>query len=114
MKNLTARSLTEEIDRELLSTLKKSMPGKYYTYLICAAITRWLSIAWVLFFVFYIFINVYLQNKGIDIPQNTMINIANILIAGFAIFIVARIIAGGLYGELTSFLKDIWNNIKAS
>lgn len=81
------------------------MPGKFYTYLICAAITRWLTVAWVVFFVAYLGATLYLQRNGIEMPEQTMKEIVNIALIGFVVFIVARIVSGGLYTELTTHIK---------
>lgn len=110
MRLLTARSLTEEIDKQLKKKLLSAMPGKYLTYLVCATLTRWLSVAWFVFFTCYLGLNTYLQNRGMDIPEDVMHSVAKIVLIGFGIHIVTKIISGGLYDELTRYLKAIWAN----
>lgn len=86
------------------------MPGKYYTYLICASLTRWLTMAWVVFFVGYLGITLYLQKNGMDFPKQAMSELVNILLVGFCVFIVARIISGAFYEELTAYINNFWIN----
>ena len=84
------------------------MPVKYYTYLICASLTRWLTMAWVVVFAGYLGISLYLQKNGMDFPKQSLSELANFILIGFSVFIVARIVSGALYEELTAYIKIFW------
>lgn len=105
MSFLTCRSLTAEIDKLLIKKLYGAMPGKYITYVICATLSRWLVVAWFVFFAFYLGLSTYLQNRGMEIPEDVMQSGAHGVIFCVGIYLLARLISGSLHGELTRFLN---------
>jgi len=107
---LTSKSLTAEIDKQLIKKLYTAMPGKYITYVICATLSRWLAVAWFVFFAFYLGLSTYLQNRGMEIPEDVMKSGAQGVLICVGIYIVARMVSGGLYRELTRFLNVTWQN----
>lgn len=110
MSFLTSPSLTAEIDKQLIKRLRTAMPVKYITYVICATLTRWLAVAWIICFTLYLGLSVYLQNRGMEIPKEDMNTGAHVVIICFGVYIVARIVSGGLHRELSRFLKVTWTS----
>jgi len=102
------RSLTKEIDKLILKDLSRAMPKKYFTYSICKKVSGILDLVFFATFGLYFFTAVYLQHKGLDVPQETTTYYAKWFVLSIIGQIITVSISNTAHNELVSYVEDNW------